>query len=965
MAVGGCEDGAARYLRACAERDVEPALELLAALRAGGDVECCLAHRIHPLLDDAVAAVAEGVEGRAVRVLDFEGNAITHRGAHAVAQLISANSGSLVSVKLGENAIGDAGCASVAAAVAGCRVVEKLDLRSNRIARDGAAAVADMLRANRSVAQLFLQKNGVDDAACARLAHGLRGNFSVKHLSLRFNDIGDVGMAELVGALHESGLHSIDLGGNRIHGAGVSALARYLAAPGGQKTLKKVNLRSNSAGPSGGAAVAWALASGHCEVAELFLGFNGIPLDVAVDVLRAAAGNASLKKLDLQGVLLDRTAEDALVHLVERNATLAHLVVEVDETDVDMRRVARGLLRNTALLEFSAGGGGDGGELEAAPLVSRVLRCNRLLDKAAAQADLGRLVAALAREREGFPLLSDAEAERSLEAHEAALAQALQQFARGAAATPEPDLAAGHDIVSKSLARLSGSSPGSRPPSASSRQMTPRHSHAGAPQRASPAHLTPNPHQLVLSQQQAAADAAALRQAVAGLVDAVAPPPPSSQPSGPPSPKSRAVTPSTVAAAGRHPLQQQPSPRERSSCAASSVDDLPLRKSPLPSPPRGYAAAVVVRGAANGRQGAENAAAPSEMLHLLQALQKQADTLSASQTEADQKVKDIISVLGHSLDLTAGEALRDQANKALATAEAVESKLNALLHAGGASRADAAGEVTNGGGTHGGAGAATAEKMNSLELAIAEMAKKVAQALGKQEEALRALQEAVTETRNDQEVIGTSAEQALRFVQLQQEELTAKVDGLSTVNTTHTTANTTRTEGGKLAERLELLEESAKWNRSRLEAVETENAHTIQAQSSHRLKLDSLSKLVDELQPATERAAKLEHALAECKAANSALAERVRSVEQNESRYATISTDLKDLAARLAKAEHAAERHQAAAGAWNAPVQDVHDKAERALAESQKAAAATDRLTHTVKNMTSEWCEGLASLRPK
>eukprot|EP01064_Diplonema_japonicum_P034389 TRINITY_DN7102_c0_g1_i4.p1 TRINITY_DN7102_c0_g1~~TRINITY_DN7102_c0_g1_i4.p1 ORF type:complete len:664 (+),score=208.48 TRINITY_DN7102_c0_g1_i4:1788-3779(+) len=332
--------------------------------------------------------------------------------------------------------------------------------------------------------------------------------------------------------------------------------------------------------------------------------------------------------------------------------------------------------------------------------------------------------------------------------------------------------------------------------------------------------------------------------------------------------------------------------------------------------------------------------------------------LTSAHIQTEKKVSDVISVLGHSLDIKAGEALRDQSELALARIDKVGAACEVLAQQVAILSKDMqpsdapAGDMTS-------AFSAVDDKVNSLELALTDMAKKVGQALGKQEEVLKALQEAVTESRNEQEMIGIGAEKAVRNVQGQLEVINTKVNTVELdigekLEKSNGAALMDPSFSNKMVERIEVLEEGSKWARSRLEAVEVENAHTIQSQSSQRLKLDTLSKKLEELQASGN--SNLELSVAECKATNAQLSEKVLSLEEKmprrtESRMQTIEATL--------------ERQQASLMAWQVPVEEANTKAISAMTAGKKALANTDKLTQSVNNITAEWCEGLSALRPK
>eukprot|EP01060_Flectonema_neradi_P031841 TRINITY_DN4936_c0_g1_i1.p1 TRINITY_DN4936_c0_g1~~TRINITY_DN4936_c0_g1_i1.p1 ORF type:complete len:1101 (+),score=274.74 TRINITY_DN4936_c0_g1_i1:50-3352(+) len=373
-------DLALAYTNACSKYGVEPALEISVELRKGGDIECCLAHRTRPLTDAAVDALSEGLADNTVTILDLEGNAITWRGAASLSNIIKRSS-RLKTARIGENCLEDVGCKVLSEAVEVSTSLEKFDLRANRITAVGAEAISEALKKNKSITQLSLPKNAIDDAGCKHIASSLFGNSKLQLLSLRFNDVSDDGVQQLADALPHSSLTSLDLGGNRITSLGAAALAKSIALPNSK--LLKLNLRSNSSGLEGINAFAETLSNPTCRLEELYIGFNGVPLPAAIRLLRSLLNNTSLKNLDLQGVLLDSEGEKAVAELIERGTTLRQLVTELD-ADVTGINICNALLKNTTLDELSVGDS----QVIATPIITEVLRGNRLLKTLSETSDI-------------------------------------------------------------------------------------------------------------------------------------------------------------------------------------------------------------------------------------------------------------------------------------------------------------------------------------------------------------------------------------------------------------------------------------------------------------------------------------------------------------------------------------------------------------------------------------------------
>eukprot|EP01063_Lacrimia_lanifica_P023573 TRINITY_DN3118_c0_g1_i1.p1 TRINITY_DN3118_c0_g1~~TRINITY_DN3118_c0_g1_i1.p1 ORF type:complete len:1525 (+),score=538.46 TRINITY_DN3118_c0_g1_i1:247-4575(+) len=338
---------------------------------------------------EALAAAAR----QPLALLSLEGNALTWKAGKAVSRLVEASTATLETLKLGDNALEDTGCAAVATAAAGAARLATLDLRGNGVSGLGMMSVRELLRVSLSLRTLVLPKNMIDDAGCGTLAQGLAQASSLTALNLRFNSIGDAGVEALSQVLPRSNLLSLDVGGNRITAEGAAALAVAAATPEG--SLKKLNLRSNQIGGRGTAAFGKVLAMEGCPLQELFLGFNGAGEDAVVAVMDALLGNSTLRKLDVQGVPLSTAGEEHLATLLRTNTTLTQIVAELDSRPHAGRAAAVALLANTSLRDLALGGAINVDEKRAAqdgtavgPLVCLMLQGNQLLTQVTATAPL-------------------------------------------------------------------------------------------------------------------------------------------------------------------------------------------------------------------------------------------------------------------------------------------------------------------------------------------------------------------------------------------------------------------------------------------------------------------------------------------------------------------------------------------------------------------------------------------------
>jgi Ran GTPase-activating protein (RanGAP) involved in mRNA processing and transport len=119
-----------------------------------------------------------------------------------------------------------------------------LDLRCNRLGDAGLASLAAALPGNRRLQKLVLYDNGAQHAGCAALFAALHRNTALESLDLSANDLGAVPTMESLKALliHNRALRNLFLWGTQLTNEGAIALAEGLAE---NKTALRLELRNN------------------------------------------------------------------------------------------------------------------------------------------------------------------------------------------------------------------------------------------------------------------------------------------------------------------------------------------------------------------------------------------------------------------------------------------------------------------------------------------------------------------------------------------------------------------------------------------------------------------------------------------------------------------------------------------------------------------------------------------------
>ena len=132
----------------------------------------------------------------------------------------------LVTVKLGSNALGKEGGAAIARALAknASTAVRSIDLYDNVLGPEGVAAIAGAVAKSTVLTEVNLGTNNAGCEGAAAMADALGVNSSVTHLYLDDNGLGARGGRAMVAALHKNNtLACIDMRRNRL-GPSASAL---------------------------------------------------------------------------------------------------------------------------------------------------------------------------------------------------------------------------------------------------------------------------------------------------------------------------------------------------------------------------------------------------------------------------------------------------------------------------------------------------------------------------------------------------------------------------------------------------------------------------------------------------------------------------------------------------------------------------------------------------------------------
>ncbi|KOO21484.1 hypothetical protein Ctob_001958 [Chrysochromulina tobinii] len=339
------------YLAACKAANERPNQDLAAAL-GGDEGDSCFRISGMALSDATVHCVAEGLKaGHSFTESELTELQLSPRALGELVQSL-ASGGSLMRLSIADCGLGDEGALAVLPVVrAGS--LSTLELRSNRIGNPGASSLAEALAGNSALRSIDLQRNDIKDQGAIGLAAALQVNGALQVVNLRFNEVGDAGATALGKALQSNrSIVELHLGGNLIGPEGAMQLAASLEA---NSTLRTLNLRSNAILDVGAVAIA-RMCKRNDALVELYLGSNGIGEEGCAALADSWKHNSRLQRVDLQGASCGRTGALAVAEALRVNRTLKQLVLEIEPNNREgATAVANALRSNTTITELALG----------------------------------------------------------------------------------------------------------------------------------------------------------------------------------------------------------------------------------------------------------------------------------------------------------------------------------------------------------------------------------------------------------------------------------------------------------------------------------------------------------------------------------------------------------------------------------------------------------------------------------
>lgn len=314
----------------------QPEEDALAALRAvcgalRGSRLTALDLSDNALGEKGVRTCAAALEGQtALQQLSFCNNGISVEAAGAITELLP-SARELRALHFHNNMSGDGGAEAIAAMVRGAAGLASFRFSSSRVGPPGGVALADALAAGSSLVRLDLRDNMLGEEGGAALARALPRHEGLRELYLSDAGLGDEAVIALAGGLQSSApsLEVLELGGNEISAAAAPALALCLSRKTG---LRRLALGENELGDRGAVAICGSLSAAFTALEELDLNTNEIGRVGAVAAAAAVKDKPRMKAvgLNLNG---NRISEEGIGALKEKLGERGELLGQLDEND--------------------------------------------------------------------------------------------------------------------------------------------------------------------------------------------------------------------------------------------------------------------------------------------------------------------------------------------------------------------------------------------------------------------------------------------------------------------------------------------------------------------------------------------------------------------------------------------------------------------------------------------------------
>mmetsp|Transcript_29524 Transcript_29524/g.42862 ORF Transcript_29524/g.42862 Transcript_29524/m.42862 type:complete len:948 (+) Transcript_29524:372-3215(+) len=280
---------------------------------------------------------APALAGGTLHTLYLAGNCIGEEGTHALASVIRGGCG-LRRLHLTGNGIGPDGVKALTEAIAedeirrGSLDAPENDSDGDAIFTDdmgGTPSRASPLLSQRSgMQELFLGGTGMGQSGCISVSRMLEHSISLRVLSLANCSIRDEEMAVLSASIKQSGsrlpLEALQLSFNEITSVGLESLARALW---NSTTLRELRLDNNSIGDQG-AHIVSSLLNSATRLEKIDLGFNSIGSGGMKTLMKYVSESTCINWLSVSGNPIDSEASKAVAYALAYNRSLKSMFLD-------------------------------------------------------------------------------------------------------------------------------------------------------------------------------------------------------------------------------------------------------------------------------------------------------------------------------------------------------------------------------------------------------------------------------------------------------------------------------------------------------------------------------------------------------------------------------------------------------------------------------------------------------------
>ena len=264
-----------------------------------------------------------------IKVLNLSSNCLTSQSATAISIIIQ--EGSLVTLDLSCNGLGESGTTNMSLALKVNTSLKTLFLSFNDIGVSGAKSLSTALRHNHILEHVIISYNKIMDdgvkaiSECFKMSVWKNVNLScIKSLNLAANCLTSHSKTAISTIIQEGALISLDLSYNKLGESGAYEISRVLQA---DLMLKHLFLSNNMIGVQGALAIAVALCHNH-SLKHLDISNNGILDDGAMSIAECLRTNRTLKSLKVSDNNITEIGAAEIINVLKFNHTFEILMVD-------------------------------------------------------------------------------------------------------------------------------------------------------------------------------------------------------------------------------------------------------------------------------------------------------------------------------------------------------------------------------------------------------------------------------------------------------------------------------------------------------------------------------------------------------------------------------------------------------------------------------------------------------------